>query len=236
MIDFSYHNTRKVRIEMKNKSKKNEVHKSTIRLGINYYHEFVTDIDLQGKPHRVFYNPIVKEFFVNEILSYDYNGKGNMLLKNPAFKIEDKEKLIEIIENQIPENEQLNCINAVKNYFKTKLLKTPKTKPENNRKGRTKSIDLIITTFWAMKNRKPGETYSDINGRAYRRFKPVNISEESFKRSIERERKTILRAFTGWKIDQLEKKKKEEVTFENFKKDYLRRHKTIVKQRVTEKV
>lgn len=163
---------------MKKKSKKNEVHKSTVRLGINYYHEFVADIDLQGKPHRVFYNPVVKEFLVNEILSFNYKETGAVLLKNPVDKEVSEYLTKRLIE--LPKKDWLDTLANAKQRVE-KILKQEKLKSQPKKQvGNKPKVNLIKATLWCIKYHEKNSTRRQTILRAYRLYGEETQVENSF--------------------------------------------------------
>jgi hypothetical protein len=102
-------------------------------LAIWNYNEFFADIDMEGIPHRIFYNPMSKKFLANEIVSYDYDGKGSVLLKNPINTIVSSQ--ITKLLDGIPQNEWLDTLKDVRNKS-IKKKQQNKSKSPLKKKGR----------------------------------------------------------------------------------------------------
>jgi hypothetical protein len=149
-------------------------------LHILNYHEFVSDILVNKRRYRIFYNPIAKKYFANEIIKM---GK-DIYIKNPSCDEDFVKGLREFIKDfPAPENKKLHSINkAIREYKKEKSASKPKLK----RRGRKEEDYLKEATLWAIENQQPKESRPAAARRAYGVFKDKAQSEQALVRAINR--------------------------------------------------
>ncbi len=183
-----------------------------------YYHEFVADIEVEGKRHRVFYNPYVKGFFINEIIEAD---DKRILLKNPAYDEDKTKRILEIFnDGKTPDNQLRITASMIAKGLKSIAdcrLDKPKVEPQP--KGRPSEQYLRDATFWAISNRKFKETKLQVAARAYSLFQKDATSEESLRKSIVRKWNET---YESWKAEKEKADLKKRFTFKKFAKIHLK--------------
>jgi hypothetical protein len=150
------------------------------QLAIWFYHEFVSDIKLNKKRYRLFYNPIAKKYFANEFVKVD----GKIYLQNPACDDRLVDAIKELVKNfDTPEGKKLNSVNkAVREIKKDKI----KNQPTKKRQGRKEDDYLKAATLWAIENKGIDEKRNPTARRAYGVFKDKAQSEQALVRAINR--------------------------------------------------
>jgi hypothetical protein len=192
-----------------------------------FYHEFVSDIEAEGKRHRVFYNPYAKKFFINEIISDDSN---RTLLKNPSYDEDKTKRILELFNDGKTPDEQLRFTariitkrieKAVDEHFAKSDTK-PKTK------GRPAEQYLRDATFWAISNRQSKESKPKVAERAFELFEKEATSKDALKTAILR---IWNEAYAKFKIEKEKMDVKNHFTFKKFAKTYLKIKQKTRKQR-----
>jgi hypothetical protein len=216
-------------------------------LAIWNYNEFLIDVDYEGKPCRIFFNPISGKFLANEIV---YDEEGRVLLKNPTYDKDKVEKMLEIFFDEKTPNNQVKITAAI---FKRKfdkrlkgLLKESEMKPEIKpiiKKGWREQY-LRDATYWAIVNHKSKgnrtEPFSQVIERAYLHCKELTTSKGAFKGAIYKLRKEVRNAWTielnssGIKVDSTEREdtlgnKNINSAYRKFIKKYLKASRNISK-------
>jgi hypothetical protein len=163
-------------------------------LAILYYNEFITDVELDGVPHRVFYNSLSKKFLVNEIVSYSY--KGIVLLRNPV-DTQKSEKLTEFfITLNLPKNNRNDTIRnfkeRVEKFYKQEELKS---QAKNQPKGNLPDPILMEAACWCIgQNPRPRYKRPTLL-RAFKKFGKKSHTEGSFITMVRSKWSKILKAY-----------------------------------------
>jgi hypothetical protein len=145
------------------------------------------DVNVDGIYYRVFVNYKHSVIRWNEIVSYDYDGKGRVLLKNPAIDAKLAEGLQKFVrDSDTSENLKINSIkffaeNEIKRIKEQRL----KSKPKTGTRGRTSEDYLRVATLWSIKNHKPNkENRTETVRRGYKMFGEKSQSEKAFVKSV----------------------------------------------------
>jgi hypothetical protein len=188
------------------------------------------DVKVDGIYYRVFVNYQHNLIGWNEIVSFDYDGKGMPLLRNPAFHKELVKGLRDFVrDSDTPENLKINSIkyfaeNEIKRIKEQRL----KTKPKPRTKGRSAEDYLRKATNWSINHHNPTtEIRTETIRRAHKLYKDKAQSEEAFIKSV----------MNRWNsLSTLYKKKKGEgkITsdFKTYAKNRLKKPKSAHKQRI----
>jgi len=203
-----------------------------------YYHEVVSDIEVEGKRHRAFYNPYAKEFFVNEIIEEN----GRIFLKNPKCDGETVRQVMEVIEQrilEIPGGQWKNTFNYLKKKMDD-LYKSPPAKPKlklnQKRQGRPEEPYLREATYWAIVNRKLKDRNKKISIEdircAYEVYRGQATSFIAFRNNLHRIGNT--ETWNEWVKERrnLIGDKKRNFTLTKFAKNYLKISHSLDKYRV----
>jgi hypothetical protein len=195
------------------------------------YNEFVSDIEENEKGYRIFYNPIAKKFFVNEIVSYNY--KGIVLLKNPVDK-ERSEQLQRIfIKANLPKNKRLDTIahfrQAIEKFYNQKELESQLKKRSV---GNQPKVNLMKATLWCIKNHPKNLLHKrQTLLRAYKRFGEKTQLEDSFVTYVRSKWTNLIKEY-GRQAEDFKKQN----SLESYAKTKLRIPRNTVKQRTNENV
>jgi hypothetical protein len=193
------------------------------------YHEFVSDIDVNKKRYRIFYNPIAKKFFANEFLRVS----GKIYLKNPVDKEVSKQIAKFIIEGNLPKSSLLdtlaNAKQRVEKFLKQEELKNrPKKKPVGNQP----KVNLIKATLWCIKNHPKNLLLKrQTLLRAYKRFGEKTQLEDSFVKSVRSKWSNLIKKYNR----QPEEFKKQN-SLESYAKTELKIPRNITKQKTKKNV
>lgn len=159
---------------------KGMVKTSRVYLDIRDYDEFVDDIPFKGKTYRIFYNPIIKKFLANEILSV----KKNILLKNPAINQEVLREWLKKYES-LPKDQQALTLKAFRRKIEEKQKKKSlDDKAKLKKRGRPAKPYLRKATLWAIKNQEIGEQRRQVIKRAYEKYKNESPNLKSFSTTV----------------------------------------------------
>jgi hypothetical protein len=156
-------------------------------LAIWFYHEFVSDIKVNQKRFRVFYNPIAKKFFANEFVRVS----GKLYLKNPCVDDITVKKLLEDLE-KCPKNKRLASIRKAEREL-IKKERQEKIKRLQNPVGRPDKENLKRATIWCITalDNKDYKNYSETIKEAYKVHGDKEIPLKSFSRTVRLKIKTI---------------------------------------------
>jgi hypothetical protein len=198
-------------------------------LPILNYHEFVCDIDENEKRYRIFYNPIAKNFFVNEFITVS----GKIYLKNPVDK-EKSEQLQRIfIKGNLPKNKRLDTIahfkHAIEKFYKQQELESQlKKKPVGNQP----KVNLIKATLWCIKNHPKNLLYKrQTLLRAYKRFGEKTQLEDSFVKYVRSKWNNLIKEY-GKQAEDFKKQN----SLESYAKTKLKIPRNTIKQKTNENV
>jgi hypothetical protein len=144
------------------------------------YHEFVSDIDVNRRRYRVFYNPIAKKVFVNELVKA---GK-RIYLKNPVNK-EMSELLFGTVK-ELPKKNRLDTIaHLKKNIEKFNKQEELSSQSEKKSVGNVPKANLIKATKWCIKTQPRYWEYKrQTLLRAYKIFGEKSHTKESFVKMV----------------------------------------------------
>jgi hypothetical protein len=198
-------------------------------LAIWYYHEFVSDIEENGKRYRIFYNPIAMRFFVNEFVTVS----GKIYLKNPVDK-ERSEQLQRIfIKANVPKNNRLDTIahfrQGIEKFYKQKELESQlKKKPVGNQP----KVNLMKATLWCIKNHPKNLLHKrQTLLRAYKRFGEKTQLEDSFVKYVRSKWTNLIKEY-GRQAEDFKKQN----SLESYAKTKLKIPRNTAKQKTNENV
>jgi hypothetical protein len=152
-------------------------------LAIWNYNEFLTDVNLEGIPYRVFYNPVSKKFLVNEIVSFDYDGKGMVLLKNSVNEGVSL-KVTEMI-SKLPKSDWIHTLNRSRKNLIHKKQGHKAKNPPKMRVRKMKDNSIIRATLFCISkyDRNEIKEYRPYILRAYKIYKNGQ-TEATFLRGV----------------------------------------------------
>jgi hypothetical protein len=161
------------------------------------YNEFLGDINENGVPYRIFYNPVSEKFIANKIVSFDYDGEGMTLLENQA-NIEVSKKMEKFfLEENIAEKDWLDTASNFLQRIKSIVDKKRKERESNKKPvGNKPKTNLIKATLWCIRNHPKHLKYKrQTLLRAYKKFGDKNQIEESFIKIVGRKWSLIIREY-----------------------------------------
>jgi hypothetical protein len=156
-------------------------HTSIIRIPEPEVVDEIFDIRVGEKDYRVFVNRTLNRVWCNEIVSYNYDGKGRVLLRNPVNTEMSKSLLGVFIEGNLPKKDWRDTIADFKQRAEKFFSKEEqKLQTKKNGAGSPPKIYLIKATLWYIENqpKKPEDRRPTLL-RAYEKFKKAAIKEES---------------------------------------------------------
>jgi hypothetical protein len=153
-------------------------------LAIWNYNEFLIDVDYEGKPCRIFFNPISGKFLANEIVSHNYDGKGMVLLKNPSNKV-ILPKILKILFDEGKENEWLDTLREARSQAlkeKHKIKRKKSLKP----RGRPQKENIKKAVIWCLNalDNKVYKNRKEAIKESYNEFGEKDVPLKSFTRTV----------------------------------------------------
>ena len=192
------------------------------------------DICVNEVYYRIYLNKELNTLYSNEIVSYDYNGRGTILFRNPAYDQEKTKAILAIFfDGKTPDNQLMNTASMICKKME-KMIKN-RIAPENKKAlpiGRQKEQYLRDATYWAIKNFKDkdhrAENKKDVFERAYLKFQAYTTSQESFIKSLYR---LWNEAHKVWILERVKNSENKQFTFQKFAKSYFKISSNTQKQR-----
>ncbi len=174
------------------------------------------DIRIGGKNYRVFINTKLNEICWSEIASYDYDGKGTELLKNPIHKGLLEQWLKDYVELKPPKNTRKDTLNK----FVRDMLKLFKQEDNNlqlkkKSRGQPRKGNLTKAVAWCIEHHPEGQenktpTITD----AYKKYGGTDI-KTSFITMVRRKWNEVNAGYANlWKEF---KEQNPKVSYEEFK-------------------
>lgn len=191
------------------------------------YEEFF-DVTFKGKNYRIFVGKNRKLIWGNEIVSYNYDGKGSVLLKNPKL---DDDRLLEMNEvfEKVSDSEKRHTLRSFFNQQIKKLdEKDARTKRKEVGRGRLRELYIIEATAKSIRKFDRGNDRREVvRGLFQKTYKTKAHSESSFVKSVINLWDEVMEACGDYEKDQ-------EKNLFSFKKDaqkYLKNLRNACKQR-----